>query len=263
MKLGFKSKIIIGVLVLILGFSLVSFYNYQNKALTVLAYHSVMREAKEKNAPYSISENVFVEQMEYLQSAGYHVVTIDDAIKGLQGEKELPTKPLLLTFDDGYKDNFYIMWPILQRYNYPATVFVATSLIATEGFMTWKDIKAAHDDGIDFASHTINHKALANLTDDEIRFELAQSKRLFKDNLDIEIEYLAYPFGSYNQAMFPILQETGYKAAFTGNLGTSSEKTQVYELERVNIVQETGKYQFRLKLLAAQVIGWLKYIVKF
>ena len=263
MKLGLKSKILIVVLLLVVVLAFVSFYNYQQKALTVLAYHSVMLEAKEKNAPYSISEAVFVEQMEYLKTAGYHVVSMQDAITGLQGQRELPTKPLVLTFDDGYKDNFYIAWPILQRYDYPATVFVATSLLATEGFMTWQDIKAAHDDGIHFASHTINHKALGKLPADEVRFELAQSKRLFKDNVNIDIEYLAYPFGSYNEAMFPILEETGYKAAFTGNLGTSSHKTKLYELERVNIVQQTGYYQFRVKLLAAQVIGWLKYLVQF
>lgn len=258
-----KNKIIVAVWLAALVCCVLSFYNYQQRAVTVLAYHSVMREATQKNAPYSISETVFIEQMEYLREAGYSVVTMDDAILGLEGKKLLPTKPLVITFDDGYKDNFYIAWPILQRFDYPATIFVATSLIATDGFMTWQDIEAAYKAGILFSSHTVSHKALADLSDGQIIFELKQSKLLFDENVDINIKYLAYPFGSYKKEMFPILKEAGYDAAFTGHLGTSSPKTDLYELERVNIVQETGKYQFRLKLFAAQVIGWLKYLVSF
>ena len=263
MKIKSGKKIFAIFLFIFICFSY-SFYTYQKKAVIILTYHSVMKTVSEINGEFSINEKDFEKQMLFLKNAGYNVISLTDALEGIKGNKELPDNPTVLTFDDGYRDNFYIAWPILKKYDFTATVFLAVKYVDTDGFLSWDDINAVKAKGLDFQSHTYSHVALGSLGKEEVLKELTLSKKVAKEKADINMTVLAYPFGSYNSEVFNALKTADYEGACIGKLGTNDKKTQLYELKRVNVSQsEYGMLKFRARLYVAKIFGWLRYIKKF
>ncbi len=262
-KWKLKNKIVLVLLFFLLvgTVATISFGDYQKRNLTILAYHSVMRQADDINGCYSISETVFEQQLAFLKQEGYNVITLSDALAGLDGKKNLPERPLVITFDDGYKDNFYIAMPLLHRYGFPAVIFATTDFIGQDGFLSWEDIKIAKDKGFEFGSHTVSHKQLATLSREDMQREISNSRQLLRENAGVDARFLAYPFGSYNQQTVSLLSEAGYDGACTGITGLNGKEISPYELRRINIPQsDYGVWNFRVRLLYGQLVGWYKHL---
>ena len=178
----------------------------------------------------------FDAQMEYLSSHGYVTITPDELYSGLNGELELPKKPVLITFDDGYADNYTNAFPILKYYGMRATIFVIPAFVSKyKNYLTWEELREMESGGITIESHTMNHYKLEELPDDEIRSELLNSKLILEENLGHPIEFLAYPTGTYNLHIAGIAKAVGYKGAFTIKYGNVDLGSNFYALERVPI----------------------------
>ncbi|MFC2340938.1 MAG: polysaccharide deacetylase family protein, partial [Selenomonas artemidis] len=112
-------------------------------------------------------------QMKYLVDHGYHTITPDELYDFLAGTGELPERPVLITFDDGYVDNYTTAYPILKKYNLKATIFVVTGFLSKrKGYLTWDQLREMEQHGITIESHTVTHAPLPELSDDRIREEL-------------------------------------------------------------------------------------------
>ena len=158
--------------------------------------------------------------MQFLDQKGYHTITPDELYHGLLGETELPPNPVLITFDDGYLDNYTNAYPILKKYHMKATIFVVPGFTnVNKNYLTWEHMLEMEQNGITIESHTLNHKALEGLTDDQIRAELRDSKQRLEERLGHPVEYLAYPTGTYNLHIASLVKEVGYRAAFTVKYG--------------------------------------------
>ena len=163
---------------------------------------------------YLVTSGVFDQQMSYLRDNGYHVVTFSDLEDYLDAGIPLPSKPVILSFDDGWVSQFTDAFPILQKYHFRATFFIFTNPIGEHGFMTWDEIRALSDSGMVIGSHSRSHPFLAKITYAPALWdEIANSKKIIESHTGATTNEFAYPFGSYNRAVIADVVKAGYKAA--------------------------------------------------
>ena len=205
----------------------------------------------------------FDAQMKYLADNGYHTITPDELYDSLAGNAELPENPVMITFDDGYKDNYENAYPILKKYGFKGTIFVVSSFLGVyPNYMTWDQAREMDADNISIQSHTVDHKSMTDLSDDELRAELVDSKKKIEKELGHEIAYMAYPTGPYNLHIANLVKEAGYKAAFTIKYGNVDKASNIYALERVPVfhTEDTNK-SFLERICYTPIFerfGWIK-----
>ena len=227
--------------------------------ILVLNYHQVQTA----NSALAVAEKDFDAQMNYLSSHGYVSITPDELYSGLNGEIELPPKPVLITFDDGYADNYTNAFPILKYYGMRATIFVIPAFVGKyNNYLTWDELREMEENGITVESHTMNHYKLEELPDDEIRSELLNSKQMLEEQLGHPVEFLAYPTGTYNLHIAGIAKAVGYKGAYTIKYGNVDLGSNFYALERVPIFN-TGRtmkdFYERIEYRQSfEEFGWIK-----
>ncbi|MDF2565292.1 MAG: polysaccharide deacetylase [Massilibacillus sp.] len=204
------------------------------QGVPVLNYHQINDT---DHNPLTLSASEFEAQIKYLSKEGYSAITPDQLADYLESGKELPSKPILITFDDGYKDNYLVAYPILQKYNFTATIFVISDFVNTyDRYLTWDQIKEMSNKGFSFESHTLSHVTLTNVSDDnDLRKQLTKSKEGLEWRLGKKVEYLAYPCGKYDQRVIDATKDAGYRGAFTINLGRDTTSSTAYYLNRIPI----------------------------
>lgn len=212
----------------------------------------------------SVRPEDFDNQMKYLHDNGYHTISPDELYEALAGNGQLPENPVLITFDDGYEDNYTNAYPILRKYDFKATIFVVTGFLDRhkKGYLSWDQAREMNKNGINIESHTVNHKSMTDLTDDELRSELVDSKKKAETELGHAVNYVAYPTGTYNLHIAQMVKEAGYKAAFTIKYGNVDKASNIFALERVPIfhTQETNKdFIERIRYQPIfESFGWMK-----
>ncbi len=225
----------------------------------VLNYHKV----DNMNISLSVAPSDFEKQIAYLAQNGFHTVTPHELYMAFTDGAALPTNPVLITFDDGYADNYTKAYPILKKYGMKATIFVITSLMGKPGYLTWGQAAEMEAAGlVSIESHTVTHGSLTGLTDDQIRYELTEAKHDIEQRLGKEVEFLAYPTGAYNLHIARLVKEAGYKGAFTVRYGNMDSATNLYAIERVPIFRTPDTFASfleRLKYVPLfEHIGWVK-----
>jgi len=204
------------------------------QGIPVLNYHQI--NDQDHNA-LTLSNSEFEAQMKYLAKEGYTSITPDELADHLQYNKEVPAKSILITFDDGYKDNYINAYPILQKYNLSATIFLISDFVNTyDRYLNWDEIREMEQGGINFEGHTMSHMVLTQATTDtELQDQLGKSKQALEWRLGKKIQYLAYPCGFYNQHVIDFTKAAGYRAAFTINLGRDTTSSTLYSLNRIPV----------------------------
>ena len=245
-----RSLQIIGVLSLILILWLLA----PGGGVPILAYHQVSSLPE----VYSIDADEFDQQMHYLSEHGYTAISLAELFATKQGEGKLPTRPVIITFDDGYADNYLTALPIMEKYGMRGTVFVIAGQVGQTEYMTWEQLKTLQQKGMEVGSHTYSHVALNEISPPEQLVELMRSKQVLEENLEQPVEFLAYPYGQYNSATLTAMQQARYIGGCTGHPGLGTTKGDAYQLNRVNIPRpQYGLWEFRLRLLRAQIYGKL------
>ena len=204
----------------------------QGVKVLVLNYHKI----ENNNHSLSVPPWDFETQMKYLADHGYTSISPDELYAALAGEAKLPDSPVLITFDDGYRDNYENAFPILKKYKLKATIFVITDFLGKrERYLTWDQAREMEKHGISIQSHTVDHKPMTDLSDEQLRWELVESKKKAEAELGHEVSYVAYPTGTYNLHIAEMVREAGYKGAFTIKYGDVDAATNIYAIERVPI----------------------------
>ncbi len=225
----------------------------------VLNYHKI----DNMNNSLSVLPTDFDAQMAFLKENGYHTITPHEMYMAFTDGAALPTNPVLITFDDGYSDNYTNAYPILKKYGLKATIFVITSLMGRPGYLTWGQAAEMDASGVvSIESHTVTHGSLTDLTDDQIRYELTEAKHDIEQRLGKEVEFLAYPTGAYNLHIARLVKEAGYKGAFTVRYGNMDRAANFYAIERVPIFHTSDTFSSfleRLKFVPLfERLGWAK-----
>lgn len=205
----------------------------------ILLYHYIGNNPipTDKERDYlSIGPAAFEEQMRYLNENGYTAISLDTLYAGLKKQVTLPNKPVVITFDDGYMDFYYNVYPILRRFNLHAILFIPTGLMNQGYYLTWVQIKEMSASGlITFGSHSVHHLNLSTLQQSSLDFEITESKKVLQDQLGVPINFMAYPYGSTNERVI----ETTRKAGYFGATGTWGGKIQaegtIYNMPRFKV----------------------------
>ena len=217
----------------------------------MLAYHMISDDEEE---PYGISAEDFEKQMRYLTDKGYTAVSVKEFLDAREGKGKLPPKAVIITFDDGYADNYLAAMPIMKKYGMRGSVFIMTCEIDHEPYLTKQEIKALQENGFEIGSHTVNHVALGLSTPEEQRSESLISKQVLEKEIKQPVEVMAYPYGSYSESAIAALKASGYRGACTGETGLNTDKTDPYRLKRINIPRpRLGMTEFKLRLLRAEI----------
>lgn len=228
--------------------------HYQPADLTdipVLNYHKV----DNMNISLSLTPAEFEDQIRYLAENDYHSITPDQLMGYLKYGRPLPENPVLITFDDGYLDNYLNAYPILKKYGFTATVFLVTDLVGHDGrFMTWDQVREMQKNGFVFGSHTVNHLPLTKMNSDQALAELTGSSAAMERELGVKPRYFAYPTGAYNLKLEELVRQAGYRAAFTIRYGQVGLESDPYALERIPIFHSGNTYRSFLYRLAGAPI---------
>ena len=194
----------------------------------------------------------FHRQIEYIKNKGYKVISLDELVEGIKNNRTFKRKTVVITIDDGYKDNYTYAYPFLKRYNFPATIFVAANLIGNEEeFMNWQEIQTMFKAGISFGGHAKNNVYLPSIKEKEALWdEISGCKKLIEDKIASPVDYFCYPIGGFTEEIKEIVKESGYKGACTTNRGLIELNKDIYELKRVKITNsDTNKpFNFWIKL---------------
>lgn len=209
----------IGALAALFGLSLVPEYKVIDQlvnSIPVLLYHRVGPETDD----LTISTARFEQDMASLAEDGYHTLSLAQVARRLQGHKpQLPDKPLLITFDDGYLDNYANALPILQKYSMKASFYIITGMVGNQDRLTGAQIREMAAAGMDFGSHTVTHRRLAELSPQEVADELEQSKFALEQTLGKAVNFIAYPCGSYRPDTLQAAGQAGYIGGFSTQYG--------------------------------------------
>ena len=243
-----------------------------DRRLRVLMYHKVNDLP---GNPLSVPVGVFDEQMAQLRALEYSVVALDGVLEYYVNGAELPARAVLITFDDGYRDNLEHAAPVLERYGYPAVLFVPIAYLddalplpheerlAARGVVNstldWGELAELEAAGIRIESHGISHRPLADLALDEAAREIVLSKLRLEDRLARPVRSFAYVKGSeahYKPVHLSLLRQAGYDVAFTSVSGSNDQSTDPLRLHRYN-VEPYPTRTFELVLSGAcDLIGW-------
>lgn len=219
---------------------------YNDKSIPVIMYHSIDYEAGNE---LRIPKETFREQMKYLKDNGYTTLTFDELYSFMTNNKPVPEKSVVLTFDDGYKDNYDNAYPILKEYGFNATIFVITNCIDKDkAFLTSKQLNEMEKNGIDIESHTLNHDKLDRLSYDKQVETLKGSKDYLEKLLNKKIKYIGYPYGEYNNNTIKSAKDTGYNMAFTTESGWANKQQGIYTLHRVYISANHSIKEFERRI---------------
>jgi len=224
----------------------------QSVLLPILMYHHV-RPIDFKTSNRFVSELTlppaeFQQQLEYLKGRGIATVSMEDLWLYLQGREDPPPLAVILTFDDGYADNYQYALPLLRRYGATATFFIITGLIGKDDYMAWGNLRELVAAGMEIGGHTVAHVDLT-VTPPILRDrELSQSKRTLEDKLGVSVRALSYPGGAFNADVEAAARKAGYVIAVTTRPGAVDDRAKIMELPRVRISGTDTLPAFRWKI---------------
>lgn len=212
----------------------------------ILCYHSVSDQGEDY---LSVSEKNFREQMQCLADSGYQTIGLREVLTG-EADELGGAKKIVITFDDGWRDNYEKAFPILQALNFRATIFCVAARIGSENYLTKDQILEMRDAWFEFGSHTLTHPDLRKLKPEEKVREILGSKILLEESLDFRINFFCYPYGLFDRQTIRVVDQAGYLGACSNRPGTN-RNSHPYLLRRTEISREDTLEDFKKKLAGA------------
>lgn len=217
--------------------------------IPVLMYHRVGEAHNDWERKYCVSPELFDAHMAALARRGWQAISPVDFFAWLEDSRQLPERSFLLTFDDGFLGVFEHAGPVLRELSWPATVFLVSGLTGqrdlwcaaenpcseTYPLMDVGHIQALREQSFSFQSHTRHHADLPTLDDESLRVELAGSRSDLSSLLGEPVDYLAYPFGRFNDRVIAAAREAGYRAAFSTQPGFNRHDIDRFRLRRLDV----------------------------
>ncbi len=206
-----------------------------DQQIPVLCYHQVREwTAKDKSTArhYIIPPAQFQHHMRMLHDSGYHTILPDQLIEYITHGKSLPSRPIMITFDDGPASQFITALPVLDNYSFKSVFFIMTVTIDRPGYMTSKQIKYLSDNGHIIGCHTWDHHDVRKYAESDWTIQLRKPTRLLEELTGKTVKYFAYPFGVWDKPAIDQLKNEKYIAAFQLSAG-QDENEPLYTIRRI------------------------------
>lgn len=259
--------------------------------IPILMYHQVGSPLKgAQSCQDCVSPERFEMQIRGLLRAGYRVISLARLARLLEESSPARLKRcVVLTFDDGYRDQFSHAYEILRRRRLSATFFLVAGYLGKNTFlphllpedapvrpgdqlpsgwlpMSWGEAEEMARNGMDIGSHSVSHRSLGRLESREVEEEVRRSKEMLERRLGVRVGFFAYPFGSeaygdFDRGIQAILRAAGYRGACTTVVGTNGPGAEPFALRRIPVEQEDGPFRLRCKLVGAY--NWVGAVKNF
>jgi len=227
-------KRIVSIIVIIGLFSGLGVYLDRVYSVPVLMYHNIA--CGQKQSRLDVNPKSFERQMRFLKEQGYNVLALGDYLQMIKEGKKPQKKSVVITFDDGYRNNYSDAYPILKKYKIPATIFVVTNWVGKDKMMDWQMIQKAQQSGlIEIGSHTLSHATLPELNKENIILEIKESKFILESKLNTSIRFISYPCGFFNAFIKETVKQAGYLGACATTLDKSVALDDIYAIRRIRI----------------------------
>ncbi|MCX6713996.1 MAG: polysaccharide deacetylase family protein [Candidatus Vogelbacteria bacterium] len=220
-----------------------------NKTLhiPILIYHSVRPSRPNETAvqkQYNITPDLFEQQLVYLKDNGFTTISLDQAIKDLDTTTtSTTTKPVLITFDDGWQNQYDYAFPLLEKYGMTATFYIYPNPIGKdERFLTWNEIKEMSNAGMIIGSHSRYHPDFSKMSLWQLKKEIFDSKKILEKKLGQTITHFAPPYGFTNNQIEELIQKAGYKTSRATTKQTNFSKNDLFHLPGYFVPQTIGDF---------------------
>ena len=251
---------------------------WRRDRVPILLYHRLISRAaagagtvRDDEPIYAIHDDTFAAQMRYLKEDGHTTLSLDQFLAMRRGERPLPPKALVITFDDGYESNYTLALPGLRRFGHRATVFVALEpdeytrrqVEGIDRFLTADQMRELDAAGVAIESHTVTHCVLSELDDDAVRLELTESKRRLGEILGRPVRHLAIPRSGQSRRVRSLARAAGYETICGNSKGSSNGWSNLLSLPRIVIERDMTADDFARALtpkaaLVLRLVGNLK-----
>lgn len=221
----------------------------EETVIPILDYHNFTTE---ESSSYKINIVEFEKQMDYLSAHNYSVISLSELLAGLRAG-QLPPKPVIITIDDGFKSTYTLAYPVLKKYNFPATLFIYTNFIEkNNGSLTWEEIREMTKNNIEIGSHTLSHCNLLKYKKNEshetylarIRREIFLSKEILESEIGRKVKFFAYPYGVYSPIIKNLVIQAGYEGILNANSMNNTLTADPFSLNRQIIFGQSSFNSF-------------------
>lgn len=228
------------------------------KRIVIIYYHDVVE--KGKGFSYQkIEKDKFEEQMKFLKNEGYHTILFSDL------ERPLPTKSVIVSFDDGFRSVYTEAYPIMKKYGIKANVYLPTKYISNdEKFMTWEMIQELQKTKMfEFAGHTYSHVDIRTLSKEDLREEIKKSNNMIKRMVGYVPKAFCMPYGVFDKRSLNIIRKMGCYSyilgSFYGTIGQNKLKNKT--VPRIGISNDDSNLTFEKKIMGK--LNWKGYFQRF
>ncbi len=220
----------------------------------ILMYHYLSTPPADANIyrqDLSVSPELFAAHLDAMLDNGYTAISLDQLLAHLTQGAELPVKPVVITFDDGYRDNYENAFPLLRQRNMTATFFVVTDFVDGQqpDYFTWDMLREMAAGGMSIESHGRNHVSLRGKDDDYLVWQALGSTETIEHELGVRPRFVSYPAGEYDDNTIDIFRSANYWAGLTTVQGATHSSEDLFRLTRVRVRGTTTPEEL-LRLLA-------------
>lgn len=206
----------------------------------ILMYHYISvppAGANDIRQGLSVTPATFENHLRLLKTNGYHTISLHQLLLNLTRGEPLPENPVVLTFDDGYRDNYENAFPLLQKYGYTATFFLITNFIdeGRPAYLTWDQVKELAQAGNEIGAHSRDHPDLRGRDTDFLVWQILGSKEAIQNGAGITPRFFSYPSGKYDDNTIAILASAHFWGSVTVKQGVHQSSERPFELERIRI----------------------------
>ena len=237
----------------------------EKSQLPVLLYHRVVNNRSEhgKHKIYIYAKQ-FERQLAFLKKNEYKTLTLSDL--EFYHTMDPRTPKVIITFDDGYEDNYNIVFPLLKKYNLTAVIFLVSNLTRNEwgiaegepafNLLSDEQISEMQHYGIEFGSHTQTHRDLLRLKPEEAFIEINESKKDLEKRIGVPISTFAYPFGGLDENIKKMVENSGYNYGISTNTGPSNLNDDLMQIKRIEVSKKTSLGAFKWKVSGKYFTGF-------
>ena len=212
--------------------------------IPILMYHSISDSDDYRELPsacrpigYRTGVGVFEDHLSVLKKAGWSTISLEELVS----RQELPEKPVVITFDDGYADNYHTALPRLQEYGFSAIFFISVSYLEKPGMMGVEEVSELLRFGMEIGSHGMGHDLLSGLGESELDWELKESKQRLSEQFSIATDFFSLPRGYLPSSLPRLARGAGYRGLCTSSPGFNTERTDPFALSRFPVRSNWGR----------------------
>lgn len=264
-----KNYLLFGLVIIVLIFTVLFIKNKHDLYIPILIYHNFSDNIDKEYANTTISPAEFESQIKGLVDKGYTAITFSDLYNFLKGHGKLPSKPFIITMDDGYQSTYVYAYPILKKLKTPAAIFIVPDFIGKNTTMnpciTWDEAKEMEKSGlVEIQNHSLRHEYFNTLTKEIIIRSALGAQNLIEKQLGKrKITVFSYPGGHSSKAARNILQQQGFDMQLTGLNKIVTKDSDMTDLNRVNVKHGMSAQGIVNKIWILEIWDSFKSVFKF